>query len=88
MLILGGIGILFMSIYPMQLAFEGQEWLDCITDIYPFQRQGFAGYVYVPTTWVLSIIFFGATLEARKIWTNRQVEVINILAINFFTSLT
>ncbi|CBY18433.1 unnamed protein product [Oikopleura dioica] len=45
-----------MSIYPMQLAFEGEEWLDCITEIYPLQRQGFAGYVYVPTTWVLAIL--------------------------------
>jgi len=61
-MILGGIFILFMSIYPMQLAFEGEEWIDCITKIYPLQRQGFAGYVYVPTNWVLAIIFFGVTL--------------------------
>ena len=74
MLILGGIGILFMSIYPMQLAFQGEEWLDCITERYPLQRTGFAGYVYVPTTWVLAIIFFGITLEARKILTNKQVR--------------
>jgi len=46
----------------MQLAFEGEEWIDCITKIYPLQRQGFAGYVYVPTNWVLAIIFFGVTL--------------------------
>jgi hypothetical protein len=26
MLILGEIGILFMSFYPMQLAFQGEEW--------------------------------------------------------------
>ncbi|CBY31840.1 unnamed protein product [Oikopleura dioica] len=67
-----------MSIYPMQLAFEGEEWLDCITEIYPLQRQGFAGYVYVPTTWVLAIVFFGITLEMRKICTNKQLNLYGV----------
>ena len=40
---LGGLGILFMSLYPIQLAFQGESWLTCIEKMYPFQRQGFAG---------------------------------------------
>ena len=42
-LLFGGFGILLMSLYPMQLAFEGENWLECVTTAYPFQRQGFAG---------------------------------------------
>jgi len=72
-LLFGGFGILLMSLYPMQLAFEGENWLECVTTAYPFQRQGFAGYVYVPTTWAIAMIFFGVTLQMRKIITINQL---------------
>ena len=42
-LFFGGCGILLMSLYPIQLAFEGENWLKCVTTAYPFQRQGFSG---------------------------------------------
>lgn len=42
-LLLGGFGILLMSLYPLQLAFEGENWLKCVTTVYPYQRQGFSG---------------------------------------------
>ena len=33
------------------------------------------GYVYVPTTWAVAIIFFGVTLQMRKIITVEQVII-------------
>ncbi|CAG5098461.1 Oidioi.mRNA.OKI2018_I69.XSR.g15687.t1.cds [Oikopleura dioica] len=78
---LGGLGILFMSLYPLQLAFQGESWLTCIEDKYPFQRQGFAGYVYVPTTWAVAIIFFGVTLVMRKIVTVEQLNYFGITSV-------
>jgi len=87
-LLLGGCGILLMSLYPLQLAFEGENWLKCVTTVYPFQRQGFSGYVYVPTTWALSIIFFAVTLQVRKIITLNQLVFCGIGSVIGILMLT
>jgi len=87
-LLLGGFGILLMSLYPLQLAFEGENWLKCVTKVYPYQRQGFSGYVYVPTTWAISMIFFAVTLQVRKIITVNQLVfcgIGSVIGILIFT---
>lgn len=68
-------GLLLLSAYPVHLAIGGNAWLDCLEDTYPEQRVGFSGYVYVPATFVLAAMMFGATLVERKIITEVRVRV-------------
>lgn len=63
----GSFATWLLSIYPIQLAYQGQEWLLCLEGMYPAQRVGFAGYVYVPASWVFACMMFGVTLVDRKI---------------------
>lgn len=72
----GSFGLLLLSAYPVHLAIGGDEWLNCVVDQYPMQLQGFAGYVYVPTTFVFSAMLFGATLLDRAVITSTFFGVV------------
>lgn len=63
----GCFSLMLLAGYPLQLAFAGQEWYLCVLNEFPLQRAGFVNYVYVPATWTLGGMFFGATLLTRKI---------------------
>ena len=63
----GSMATWLLSIYPIHLALEGEQWVDCISQTYPAQKIGFAGYVYIPASWVFSAMMFGVTLVDRKI---------------------
>lgn len=63
----GTIGIMLLSTYPIQLAFFGQSWWDCIQERYPMQNVGMIGCIYIPATVTFSLSLFGATLYQRKI---------------------
>ena len=56
-----------LSGYPIQMAYGGEEWLECVEQVYPAQRFGFSGYVYVPASWAVGAMLFGASLLNRKI---------------------
>lgn len=74
-IIVGVFGINLMAGYPMQMALGGDAWLTCVVQEYPRQREGFSGYIYVPTTWVFSSMLFGATLLNRKIISKAQFGI-------------
>lgn len=66
--IMGGIfGILLLSVYPIQLSLQGEDWWTCIQDRYPLQASGMVAFIYIPATVTFSLILFGATLYQRKI---------------------
>jgi len=62
--------------YPIHMTLGGDEWLSCIVETYPMQREGFSGYVYVPTTWMFAAMLFGATLLTRKMISPTEFGVI------------
>ena len=72
----GVFAIALMSVYPWHLALGGEEWTSCILDRYPKQMEGFSGYVFVPTTWVMAAEMFGATLLNRRIITGTEFGVV------------
>ena len=61
--------VLIISAFPFQLWQGGSEWIDCVQELYPAQRLSFTSFVYVPTTWMFSMMFFGISLMKRKIVT-------------------
>ncbi|CBY09530.1 unnamed protein product [Oikopleura dioica] len=61
--------VLIISAFPFQLWQGGSEWIDCVQTLYPAQRLSFTSFVYVPTTWMFSMMFFGISLMKRKIIT-------------------
>ena len=75
--ILAGVfSITLMVGYPIHMTLGGDEWLSCIVETYPMQREGFSGYVYVPTTWMFAAMLFGATLLTRKMITPTEFGII------------
>lgn len=63
----GTMGILLLSVYPVQLVLRGQDWYECVQTRYSHQASGMVGYIYVPATVTFSLILFGATLLQRGI---------------------
>jgi len=63
----GSFALLLLSGYPLQLAYEGDDWWQCVQGSYPMQSVGMVGYIYVPATWTFGVMLFGATLLSRKI---------------------
>ena len=63
--LVGSIGLLMMSVYPIHLLLGGEDWISCIVEEYPAQREAFSGYVFVPTSFVVCAMFFGVTLLGR-----------------------
>jgi len=63
----GVFGLALLSAYPVHLAVGGDEWLDCLEKVYPAQRVGLCGYIYIPCTFMLAAMLFGATLFDRGI---------------------
>ena len=66
--LVGSIGLLMMSIYPIHLLLGGEDWISCIVEQYPAQREAFSGYVFVPTSFVVCAMFFGVTLLGRFVY--------------------
>lgn len=74
-----GIGCFCLALlagYPLQLAFGGHDWYECVLDTYPMQRVGFVYYVYVPATFTFGAMMFGATL------------LVSLKHVDFFDVLT
>lgn len=63
----GSMAIMLLSVYPVQLVWNGQEWYECVQTRYSHQASGMVGYIYVPATVTFAMILFGATLNQRKI---------------------
>eukprot|EP00592_Proboscia_alata_P001125 CAMPEP_0194367036 /NCGR_PEP_ID=MMETSP0174-20130528/15154_1 /TAXON_ID=216777 /ORGANISM="Proboscia alata, Strain PI-D3" /LENGTH=287 /DNA_ID=CAMNT_0039142597 /DNA_START=319 /DNA_END=1179 /DNA_ORIENTATION=- len=63
----GSASMALLSVYPLQLAWGGQEWWNCVQTVYPLQAWGMVMYIYIPATWAFASILFGATLWLRKI---------------------
>ena len=57
--------ITLISAYPYYLAKGNSEWISCVEEMYPMQREAFTAFVYVPTAWVFACFFFGLTLWNR-----------------------
>jgi len=88
--LVGSVGLLMMSVYPIHLLLGGEDWISCIVEQYPAQREAFSGYVFVPTSFVVCAMFFGVTLKSRKVLTPVQYGVvfgIGVLSIFFATVL-
>ena len=51
--------------YPLQFVIYGEPWLDCVLSEYPYQIPGLVNYIYIPTIFSVSLIFFGFTLLLR-----------------------
>ena len=51
--------------YPLQFVIYGEPWLDCVLLEYPYQIPGLVNYIYIPTIFSVSLIFFGLTLLLR-----------------------
>ena len=56
--------------------------MSCIDEMHPAQRVGFAGYVYVPASWVFASMMFGVTLVDRKIISTISFGLVFGLLIN------
>mmetsp|Transcript_12881 Transcript_12881/g.14893 ORF Transcript_12881/g.14893 Transcript_12881/m.14893 type:complete len:301 (-) Transcript_12881:155-1057(-) len=81
-----GIGCFALALlagYPLQLAFGGKEWYECVLDTYPMQQVGFVYYVYVPATFTFAAMLFGATLLMRKIISEAFFGVVFVSLILF-----
>ena len=63
----GSLGLLLLATYPIQLAYGGQEWLECIGHRYPLQSAGMIAYIYIPASVTFSLMLFAATLFQRGI---------------------
>lgn len=68
--------VLIISAFPFQLWQGGSEWIECVQGLYPAQRLSFTSFVYVPTTWMFSMMFFGISLLKRKIITPTLFAII------------
>eukprot|EP00970_Alexandrium_tamarense_P018242 scaffold13324_cov206-Alexandrium_tamarense.AAC.12 len=77
----GIIGILLLSVYPIQLSLQGEEWWSCIQNRYPMQASGMIAYIYVPATVTFSLFLFGATLYQRKIMSASEYGIISLMVI-------
>merc|ERR1719336_2107750 len=66
-LFVGCLAFGLLAFYPVQLAWGGQEWWDCVRDEYPDQSAAMPAYIYVPATMTFAALIFGATLLVRRI---------------------
>jgi len=66
-LIMGSFALALLVGYPLQLAFFGDEWWQCVQTAYPMQAVAMVAYIYVPATWAFAVMLFGSTLWNRKI---------------------
>lgn len=66
-ILVGSAALGLLAVYPLQLAYGGEEWWTCIQRKYPMQAGGMVGYIYVPATTAFAAMLFGATLWLRKI---------------------
>ena len=65
--LIGTLSFALTCSYPLQMAWFGSEWLDCVSRQYPYQQAAFVLYIYIPFLWSIATIFFGMTLYTRKI---------------------
>ena len=63
----GSFALALLALYPLHLALGGEEWWQCVQDVYPQQSVGMVGYIYVPATVTFSAMLFGATLLLRRV---------------------
>lgn len=77
----GIVGILLLSVYPIQLSLQGEAWWTCIQDRYPLQASGMVGYIYIPATVSFSLILFGATLFQRRILSATEFGIASTLIV-------
>ena len=80
--IMAGIcGIALLSVYPLQLSVNNDEWWPCIQERYPLQGSGMVAYIYIPATITFSLILFGATLYLRKVISAREYGLASLVAV-------
>ena len=80
-----GVVVLFLlSIHALQLAQGGDEWLDCVAEQYPAQREALIAFVYIPTSLMIMLSFIGVTLLRRNIITY-ELAIIATLIISIST---
>ena len=77
----GVLGILLLSVYPIQLSIQGEEWWKCIQNRYPMQASGMVAYIYIPATVTFSLILFGATMFQRKILSAEEFGIASMMII-------
>jgi hypothetical protein len=65
--VIGSFALTLLSGYPLQLAFLGEDWWQCVQSVYPLQGAAMVAYIYVPATWAFGVMLFGATLRNRKL---------------------
>ena len=65
--VMGSAALALLAGYPLQLAYLGQEWFECVQMQYPLQGAAMVAYIYVPATWAFALMLFGATLWSRHI---------------------
>jgi len=80
-IMIGTLGILLLSVYPLQLALLGQDWWECIQKRYPAQGSGMVAFIYVPATVTFSLMLFGATLYSRKIISEAEFGLLSSFTI-------
>ena len=63
-----GVVVLFLlSIHALQLTNGGDDWLDCVAEQYPAQREALIIFVYIPISLMIMLSFIGVTLLRRRI---------------------
>merc|ERR1711935_958886 len=63
-----GVVVLFLlSIHALQLTNGGDDWLDCVAEQYPAQREALIVFVYIPISLMIMLSFIGVTLLRRRI---------------------
>ena len=72
----GILGILLLSVYPLQLTIFGEKWLECVYARYPMQGSGMVAFIYVPASTTFNLVMFGATLHLRRILSDFELGVI------------
>lgn len=65
----GCVGLSLLGVYPLQIAYGGDAWWQCVQEQFPLQSVAMVAYIFVPTTWTFAIMLFGATLFRRKMIT-------------------
>lgn len=77
----GTMGILLLSVYPVQLVLRGQDWYECVQTRYSHQASGMVQYIYIPASVTFSLVLFGATLFARGIVSSTVFGVASLVVV-------
>lgn len=65
--VVSAFGLSTTTLYPLQLAYYGPPWWECVNHVFPHQGMAMVLYIYVTVTWSFALILFLATLWNRRV---------------------